>query len=102
MTIANAARGGPVPRAIGRRGFLVQAGRGVLGVAVLGLAGCAARDDNGPAWSRIDLAYVSACVLVRGSEAAGAVLHGGEPDLDEIRSFPSVQPRTVLHEVHDR
>jgi glyoxylase-like metal-dependent hydrolase (beta-lactamase superfamily II) len=37
------------PRAIGRRLFLVQAGRGVLGIAVLGLAGCGGDDDGGDA-----------------------------------------------------
>ena len=33
-------------RTIGRRSFLVRAGRGVLGVAVLGLAGCSADDGR--------------------------------------------------------
>jgi glyoxylase-like metal-dependent hydrolase (beta-lactamase superfamily II) len=42
----------------------------VLGVAVLGLAGCVARHENGLAWSRVDLAYVSAYVLRRDGEAA--------------------------------
>lgn len=68
---------------VGRRSFLVGAGRGVLGVAVLGLAGCSSDDGSadaggsarsgsadGLAWSRVDLAYVSAYVLVRGGEAA--------------------------------
>lgn len=68
---------------IGRRSFLVGAGRGVLGVAVLGVTGCAADDTPGDtgdaarsgsaaglAWTRVDLAYVSAYVLVRGLEAA--------------------------------
>ena len=68
---------------VGRRSFLVGAGRGVLGVAVLGLAGCTAEDPAGDAggsaqsgsagglaWSRVDLAYVSAYVLVRAGEAA--------------------------------
>ena len=67
---------------VGRRSFLVGAGRGVLGVAVLGLAGCTADDPardaggsaqsgsaGGLAWSRVDLAYVSAYVLVRAGEA---------------------------------
>jgi glyoxylase-like metal-dependent hydrolase (beta-lactamase superfamily II) len=67
---------------VGRRSFLVGAGRGVLGVAVLGLAGCSCDDGSadvggsaqsgsagGLAWSRVDLAYVSAYVLVRGGEA---------------------------------
>jgi glyoxylase-like metal-dependent hydrolase (beta-lactamase superfamily II) len=68
---------------LARRGFLVHAGRGVLAVAVLGLAGCATDDEAGPApaparsgfaaglaWYRVDLAYVSAYVLVRGRQAA--------------------------------
>ena len=87
-------------RAIGRRVFLLQAGRGVLGVAVLGLAACSSGDEAGDAaspqpsasapettdaatpassspaaatelaWSRVDLGFVSAYVLVRGNEAA--------------------------------
>lgn len=72
---------GPETRAVGRRSFLVGAGRGLLGVAVLGLAGCRADDPTGDAssrsgsaaglaWSRVDLAYVSAYVLVHGGEAA--------------------------------
>ena len=69
--------------ALGRRLFLRQAGRGVLGVAVLGSAGCRVDDGLGEAraparsgsaaglaWSRVDLAYVSAYVLVRRGEAA--------------------------------
>ena len=86
---------------IGRRSFLVQAGRGVLGVAVLGLAACSSGNEPGDAadpgrsgsapgstdattageraagtsvaalaWSRVDLGFVSAYVLVRGAEAA--------------------------------
>ena len=70
----------------GRRWFLVQAGRGVLGFAVLGLAAaCSADDDDetdvasGPGhsgsaagldWWRVDFAYVSAYVFVRGRQAA--------------------------------
>ncbi len=90
-----------------RRGFLVRAGRGVLGVAVLGVAAaCSGSDDTAggatpaagtsapepttPAgssapqtsadssaqadgsvdWSRVNLGFVSAYVLVRGREAA--------------------------------
>ena len=63
----------------------MQAGKGVLGVALLGLAAaCSSRDDkadvaSGPGhsgsaagldWWRVDFAYVSAYVLVRGREAA--------------------------------
>ena len=85
---------------IGRRSFLIHAGRGVLGVAVLGLAACSGDNEPGDAtssapsqspsgttsatttasdgatdaaaltWSRVDLGFVSAYVLVRGREAA--------------------------------
>ena len=91
---------GIVSQAIGRRSFLIQAGRGVLGVAVLGLAACSSGSEPGDAadpgrtgsapgstdattaagesaddtaalaWSRVDLGFVSAYVLVRGAEAA--------------------------------
>ena len=87
---------GSATRRIGRRLFLVQAGRGVLGFAVLGLAACSSdgeagdasspgrsttapesgpasspsADAAGLAWSRVDLGFVSAYVLVRGGEAA--------------------------------
>ena len=70
----------------GRRWFLVQASKGVLGFAVLGLAAACSADDgdetdvaSGPGhsgsaagldWWRVDFAYVSAYVLVRGREAA--------------------------------
>jgi glyoxylase-like metal-dependent hydrolase (beta-lactamase superfamily II) len=87
---------------IGRRLFLVRAGRGVLAMAVLGSAACSAGGDEGGAsaggrtsspdptgstasppeepstsrtdpdtvtWSRVDLGFVSAYVLVRGGEA---------------------------------
>jgi glyoxylase-like metal-dependent hydrolase (beta-lactamase superfamily II) len=85
-------------QAIGRRSFLIQAGRGVLGVAVLGLAACdnepgdaaePGRSSSAPGstdatttasdgvtttaaltWARVDLGFVSAYVLVRGGEAA--------------------------------
>jgi glyoxylase-like metal-dependent hydrolase (beta-lactamase superfamily II) len=83
-----------------RRWFLVQAGKGVLGFAVLGLAAaCGAKDDesdldSGPAqsgtaagldWWRIDFAYVSAYLLVRGREAA-LVDCGLGSRVDEIES----------------
>jgi glyoxylase-like metal-dependent hydrolase (beta-lactamase superfamily II) len=89
---------------IGRRLFLVRAGRGVLAMAVLGAAACSSDDEGGGAvdgsdrtpspdptdptssppetpsdgpadvpelsWSRVDLGFVSAYVLVRGREAA--------------------------------
>ncbi|MFC7725437.1 MBL fold metallo-hydrolase [Nocardioides sp. GCM10028917] len=70
----------------GRRWFLVQASRGVIGFALLGLAAaCNADGDDdtdvpsgpdrsgsaaGLDWWRVDFAYVSAYVLVRGREAA--------------------------------
>lgn len=71
--------------ALGRPALLVQASKGVLGFAVLGLAAACSSNDgetdvaSGPGhsgsgagldWWRVDLAYVSAYVLVRGREAA--------------------------------
>jgi len=98
---------------LGRRCFLVQASKGVLGFAVLGLAAaCSPRDDDtgvasGPGdsgsgagldWWRVDFAYVSAYVLVRGREAAlvdcgfgsrvddiGAVLGAAGTGWDRVR-----------------
>lgn len=91
---------GVTTRTFGRRLFLVRAGRGVLGVAVVGLAACRTGDEGSDAsgagrsrsapepetasppastrpaeaagldWSRVDLGFVSAYVLVRGAEAA--------------------------------
>jgi glyoxylase-like metal-dependent hydrolase (beta-lactamase superfamily II) len=85
---------------VSRRWLLVQAGRGGVGIAVLGCAACSSDDtrnagatpgaSSGPAesaapvpsaplsratgeelaWSRVDLGFVSAYVLVRGREAA--------------------------------
>jgi len=95
-------------RLVGRRRFLVQAGRGALGIAILGVAAAcgssdgddaagdtadnagtaapstAAPDSEAPssatqessapagalAWSRVNLGFVAAYVLVRGNEAA--------------------------------
>jgi glyoxylase-like metal-dependent hydrolase (beta-lactamase superfamily II) len=85
-----------VLRPVARRWVLRQSGRGLLGFAILGLAACS--DAGGPpesdpasagttartttsdptparsgqelAWSRVDLGFVSAYVLVRGSQAA--------------------------------
>lgn len=97
-----------------RRWFLVQASKGVLGFAVLGLAAACSADDNdetdvasGPGrsgsaagldWWRVDFAYVSAYVLVRGREAAlvdcglgsrvdeiGAVLGAAGTGWDRVR-----------------
>jgi glyoxylase-like metal-dependent hydrolase (beta-lactamase superfamily II) len=92
--------GSPSLRRVDRRWFLTRTGRGVLGVAVLGLAACSdpgstaggpagtdtasdpasdAPEGEGPSeasptrdveWSRVDLGFVSAYVLVRGREAA--------------------------------
>ena len=90
--------GGPRPEAVGRRVILLRAGRGALGVVVLGLAACTADDAtedtaapalsgsaDGLAWSRVDLAYVSAFVLVRGREAAVVDTgFGGDADADRI------------------
>ena len=100
-------------RALGRRSFLVQASKGVLGFAVLGLAAaCRANNDetdvaSGPGhsgsaagldWWRVDFAYVSAYLLVRGREAAlvdcglgsrvdeiGAVLGAAGTGWDRVR-----------------
>src|SRR3954471_19860376 len=72
---------------IGRRWFLTQTARGAVGIAVLGFAACSRADDTaeetaapresgsagsagGLAWSRVDLGFVAAYVLVRGREAA--------------------------------
>ncbi len=65
------------------RRMILRAGRGVLAIAVLELAACVGTDRAGTvaapaqsgsgaglAWSRVDLAYVSAYVLVRGRQAA--------------------------------
>jgi glyoxylase-like metal-dependent hydrolase (beta-lactamase superfamily II) len=81
-------------RLVGRRWFLSQTGRGAVGIAVLGIAACsgssrsadqttdspsgdpqpggsaAADAPSRLAWSRVDLGFVSAYVLVRGREAA--------------------------------
>ena len=87
-------------RSVGRRWLLVQTGRGAVGIAVMGVAAACsdsgstsagtsdpAEDetsstastpaDSGPAdaasgmaWSRVNLGFVSAYVLVRGNEAA--------------------------------
>ena len=97
--------GTPSLRLVDRRWILTQTGRGVLGIAVLGLAACSGSGTDGGApapadatadgpsdaaesgsppsdapeetaaagglgWSRVDLGFVSAYVLVRGREAA--------------------------------
>ncbi len=104
---------GTAASAVARRWFLVQASKGVLGFAVLGLAeACSASDGetdvaSGPGhsgsaagldWWRADFAYVSAYVLVRGREAAlvdcglgsrvdeiGAVLGAAGTGWDRVR-----------------
>jgi glyoxylase-like metal-dependent hydrolase (beta-lactamase superfamily II) len=91
---------------VGRRWVLRQSGRGLLGFAVLGMAACsdggepvpASGSAQGLAWSRVDLGFVSAYVLVRGDEAAvvdtgvegsaeaiGAVLEDAGPGWDGVR-----------------
>lgn len=100
-------------KALSRRWFLVQTGKGVLGFAVVGLAAsCSAGNDDtdvvdasadrgsaaGLDWWRVDFAYVSAYVLVRGHEAAlvdcglssrvdeiGAVLRAAGSGWDRVR-----------------
>lgn len=82
-------------RVVGRRWLLTRAGRGALGIAVLGVAACGGDAAEEPAagptpeespsespgeptseaagalsWSRVDLGFVAAYVLVRGGEAA--------------------------------
>lgn len=85
---------------VGRRWFLTQTARGAVGIAVLGFAGCSRDDDTpeatpapresgsagsagGLAWSRVDLGFVAAYVLVRGREAA-VVDTGVEGSADAI------------------
>jgi glyoxylase-like metal-dependent hydrolase (beta-lactamase superfamily II) len=121
---------------VARRRFLVQVGRGALGVAVFGLSACSGSDggtaqatgsqaepgsstptdtrtdtptdtaaasdtataDPALAWSRVDLGFVAAYVLVRGREAAvvdtgvggsaaeiGAVLQAAGPGWAGVR-----------------
>jgi glyoxylase-like metal-dependent hydrolase (beta-lactamase superfamily II) len=104
---------GTATSVLGRRCLLVQAGKGVLGFAVVGIAAaCSSNDDqtdgaSGPGrsgsgagldWWRVDFAYVSAYVLVRGREAAlvdcgfgsrvdeiGAVLGAAGTGWDRVR-----------------
>lgn len=83
-------------RRVGRRWLLTQTGRGAVGIAVLGIAACSSSDGSssstagdsaepsepqsskpgtpdsagGMEWSRVNLGFVSAYVLVRGKEAA--------------------------------
>src|SRR3712207_688593 len=83
-------------RRVGRRWLFTQTGRGAIGIAVLGIAACSSDNTSsstagksaepsegetqssesgtpgpgGVEWSRVDLGFVSAYVLVRGNEAA--------------------------------
>ncbi|MFC7724880.1 MBL fold metallo-hydrolase [Nocardioides sp. GCM10028917] len=117
----------------GRRWFLMQASRSVLGVAVLGLATACSTDNEkeaagGPGhsssaagldWWRVDFAYVSAYVLVRGHEAAlidcglgsrveelGAVLGAAGTGWDRVRhvliTHAHLDHHHALGEVADR
>ena len=102
-------------RRVGRRWFLTQTGRGALGIAVLGSSACTgsgssvdevsvpASSGSAPAteklaWSRVNLGFVAAYVLVRGREAAvvdtgvggsadeiGAVLDKAGPGWEGVR-----------------
>jgi glyoxylase-like metal-dependent hydrolase (beta-lactamase superfamily II) len=109
-----------VARQVARRWVLRQSGRGLLGFALLTVAACSdgadgtgapsragsgsAPQSSGPAsaqplaWSRVDLGFVSAYVLVRGDEAAvvdtgvagsadaiGAVLEDAGPGWGGVR-----------------
>nr|WP_296076174.1 MBL fold metallo-hydrolase [uncultured Actinoplanes sp.] len=82
---------------VSRRQFLVAAGAGVLGVAVLDTVTACSSDDGGGnagttgdtpgaeadlgGWKRVDLAVVSAYLLIRGNEAAVVDLGtGGSAD----------------------
>lgn len=110
-------------RPVGRRTFLTWSGRGALAIAVLGVAGCGGGSGNGPPssdggddaeagtaespasgggaglrWSRVDLGFVAAYVLVRGGQAAvvdtgvagsadaiGTVLDSAGPEWSGVR-----------------
>lgn len=111
----------------GRRWVLLHAGKGFLGLAVLGLAAaCSADDDagttvvSGPGhsgsaagldWWRVDFAYVSAYVLVRAREAAlvdcglgsrvdaiGAVLGAAGTGWDRVRHVLITHVHTDHHD----
>ena len=80
----------PTSPQLSRRAFLVDMGRGVFAIAVVGLAGCTLggtprRDPStvpGEAtWHRVSLhdAFVSAYVLVRSGEAAVVDVGGPDP-----------------------
>ena len=90
----------PSGRLVGRRWFLTHTARGAVGIAVLGVAACSRSEDRpesggtptqsgtagtarGLAWSRVDLGFVAAYVLVRGREAA-VVDTGVEGSADAI------------------
>ena len=92
--------GSALAHSVGRRWFLTQTARGAVGIAVLGFAACSPDDDTpaesgspkhsedaasagGLAWSRVDLGFVAAYVLVRGREAA-VVDTGVEGSADAI------------------
>jgi glyoxylase-like metal-dependent hydrolase (beta-lactamase superfamily II) len=102
------------PRVLGRRAFLADLGRGAFAIAVVGIAGCApgtssatpssasrssapagptpagsgppsSPSGDGLAWTRVNLGFVSAYVLVRGGEAA-IVDSGVSGSADEIEA----------------
>lgn len=93
--------GTPSAHLVGRRWFLTQTARGAVGIAVLGFSACSRSEDRpesgasptttsgttgtarGLAWSRVDLGFVAAYVLVRGREAA-VVDTGVEGSADAI------------------
>jgi glyoxylase-like metal-dependent hydrolase (beta-lactamase superfamily II) len=94
-------------RRVNRRQLLVGMGRGSLVVAVLGMAACSEKDsgasgarstsgtgsasatgqaDGALAWERVNLGFVSAYVLIRGSRAAvvDTGVEGSEDAIGEV------------------
>lgn len=96
-------------RAITRRGFLADLGRGTLAVAVLGIA-CSeeqrpAAVDPAP-WRRVDLGFVSAYVVARRGEVAvvDTGVEGSAADIEaavvEMGSGPDDIAHVILTHSH--